>query len=575
MAVGRQALVIGLVIPFLVAVGGYATAAQSAGTLLRDTEEVDNVNASGQEMEPGEVEIGTQFRAKLGGELDLVIPIKSFEFIGNKNVSTAELQKLVKGYISKSLTFAELQQVVEKVAGVFRKKGLLAQVYLPPQKIQSGVIKIQITEGKLGGFRIDSQDQSLRVNENFIQNVLKTAESPDGRLDMSTLQNALRTLQELPGISASGTLVPDAKNSLTDVIVRISNKPVTSGYVRTDNSGTQTTGAYRGLGVISFDSPFRRAEQLNLQVAGSTGSLYGRFGGSFPIGYYGYRGGFYLSNLHYAMGGVMKALNAMGNAQAYGLEVTRTLNRTKTFSLIGVVQVERKQYQDSQLSVETDNKYVNAATVRLNIDSLDLVGQGGVNMFNFGLMRGRLNLGGNAADLATDQETTQRQGNFTKLLYSFARTQKISDKTKLWLAFNGQLSSKNLDSSEQYSLGGPTAVRAYPVGEASGDYGCVFTAELRHSVTANAMLVAFADYGHIVLNKNLWSGWNDATPTIPNHYSLKGVGVGARYAKSGSFEASLDVTTNMGANPAVSLLTDGEGDESHHFRAWFFISKYF
>ena len=37
-------------------------------------------------------------------------------------------------------------------------------------------------------------------------------------------------------------------------------------------------------------------------------------------------------------------------------------------------------------------------------------------------------------------------------------------------------------SAERFSLGGPTGVRAYPVGEALGDTGYVFQAEYRYLI---------------------------------------------------------------------------------------------
>ena len=72
------------------------------------------------------------------------------------------------------------------------------------------------------------------------------------------------------------------------------------------------------------------------------------------------------------------------------------------------------------------------------------------------------------------------------------------------------MSARNLDSSEKFLLGGPSGVRAYPVGEASGDNGWVGTAELRRELRMGnglaAQLIAFADYGRVEQHERPWTG---------------------------------------------------------------------
>jgi hypothetical protein len=67
---------------------------------------------------------------------------------------------------------------------------------------------------------------------------------------------------------------------------------------------------------------------------------------------------------------------------------------------------------------------------------------------------------------------------------------------------SGQTASKNLDSSEKFSLGGINGVRAYPQGEASGDEGYRGTVELRHNVMPNVQATVFYDWGKVTINRN-------------------------------------------------------------------------
>lgn len=66
----------------------------------------------------------------------------------------------------------------------------------------------------------------------------------------------------------------------------------------------------------------------------------------------------------------------------------------------------------------------------------------------------------------------------------------------LHINLHSQLASKDLDGSEQFSLGGADGIRAYPQGEASGSSGYQATAELRYATSiANLSLATFIDWG--------------------------------------------------------------------------------
>lgn len=75
--------------------------------------------------------------------------------------------------------------------------------------------------------------------------------------------------------------------------------------------------------------------------------------------------------------------------------------------------------------------------------------------------------------------------------------------TQFYVFAHGQLANRNLDSSEQFYLGGADAVRAYPQGEAGGDSGYQATAELRYQTPVKGMsMTLFADVGEVLARKD-------------------------------------------------------------------------
>ena len=110
--------------------------------------------------------------------------------------------------------------------------------------------------------------------------------------------------------------------------------------------------------------------------------------------------------------------------------------------------------------------------------------------------------------------------------YSASRLQHITDTTTLLLALSGQVASKNLDSSEQFQLGGSDGVRAYPQGEGIGDEGYLIKLELRHDFSTGLGAIVFYDGGSVTIRK---------TPFAfgPNRRDLAGGGFGMNAALAG------------------------------------------
>jgi len=93
---------------------------------------------------------------------------------------------------------------------------------------------------------------------------------------------------------------------------------------------------------------------------------------------------------------------------------------------------------------------------------------------------------------------------------------------------SGQQASKNLDSSEKFSLGGANSVRAYPQGEGIGDQGYLATLELRHNVTGDLQGTLFYDTGSITINRDPFGA------PAANSLRLSGAGVGVNANLAGT-----------------------------------------
>jgi len=124
----------------------------------------------------------------------------------------------------------------------------------------------------------------------------------------------------------------------------------------------------------------------------------------------------------------------------------------------------------------------------------------------------------------------------------------LSESNSVYVAVNGQAADKNLDSSEQFFLGGPNSVRAYDVGTLGGALGALASAELRHNLGASSygtwQTILFVDSGVVRIYKNTFDvGDNSAT--------LSGTGVGMNWAAGNGWTAALGVAKPIGAVPRL------------------------
>ncbi|ECC3884694.1 ShlB/FhaC/HecB family hemolysin secretion/activation protein, partial [Salmonella enterica subsp. diarizonae] len=111
---------------------------------------------------------------------------------------------------------------------------------------------------------------------------------------------------------------------------------------------------------------------------------------------------------------------------------------------------------------------------------------------------------------------------------------------------NGQLADGNLDPSQKFLMGGPSAVRAYDIGDGSVDQGVVGTAEIRSrwSVPVQRWLgndpqltvAAFYDQGWgEQYRNNTVSGENGLRLANVNNLNLAGAGLYATVADAGNY----------------------------------------
>jgi hemolysin activation/secretion protein len=524
----RQAGALGLLLGLT---GTALAAAPDAGQTLRELQ-APPAPAAPRQPAPS---LSTEAPATAAGEgSDIAIPVQKVSITGNTAIATAELEALLADLPGRTHTLDALQAAAARITVHYRDRGyLLARAWLPAQEIRNGVVVIAVLEGRVDKLAIDNRS---RVHTPRIESLL-AAHIPVGQPVRTEGSNrALILLQETPGIGAvQGGLRPGAQIGGTEVALGLTPEAPVTGHVGADNHGNRYTGQGRLSGGVNFNSLMGYGDRLALQavVSEDDGLDYGRLAWDAPLGNDGLRIGTSFGSTRYELGESFAALGAEGTARTSALYGRYPLVLAPTTRVHLGLALEHRELHDVQASVGFDNrKNANAAVLTLDGSFADSLLGGASNAWRFAGTYGRLDLE-TASTALIDAATARTAGDYGKLTLGLTREQRIAGPVTFYVATNGQYAHKNLDSSEQFSLGGPNAVRAYPTGEGVGDQGWVATAELRWRVLDSLSLAGFYDAGGVEFNRK---------PYIPlaNGHRLGGGGIAARAAWQGfALDASL------------------------------------
>jgi hemolysin activation/secretion protein len=472
------------------------------------------------------------------------VTVKDFRFTGNTVFPATELRETVREFIGKTLDFNGLNDAAGRVQRYYRERGyFLAVAYLPQQEIKDGIVEIAVLEGRLGAVNLQI-DPKAKLRESFVRSILDAHVKRGDLITENRLERPLLLLRDLPDTEVTSELAP-SKTELgaADLTVKlVENRRAVSGYIDVDNQGNRFTGEYR-FGVNLNTSNFTGYGDL-LSFRGfltNEEMKFGRLSYVIPVGPYGTRLGASLTAFDYKLGKDFEALDANGEGKVYTIYALHPFLRTRNSNLFVQAGFERKDLEDRIDSVgSVEGRKINSGKLGVVGDFRDRLLSGGLNSYSATVTAGDLKLSQQSLKDADANAVSglKTAGSFTKLNIDARRLQRLTDSFNVLLAYSGQLASKNLTAAEKMSLGGPNGVRAYPVGEAPGDSGHLFTGELRYIVPnfqvygGDLTFSTFIDHGMVKTNQ-------DVPPADPtggkNNRSITGYGLGASLGREGNF----------------------------------------
>jgi hemolysin activation/secretion protein len=435
------------------------------------------------------------------------VKLEKISFYGNTAFNEAKLMTAAGKVVGNEFDLAGLQKIADRIAEYYRRHGyLFVRVVLPPQTIGTGRVKMEIIEGRYGELRTSGDAKLAAAAQKWLLplgegNVIRQEE-----LERSTL-----LLSDLPGVLTQPVMRPGLRVGTGDLDVAVKSQDKYNFNVGVDNYGSRYTGYYRARGNLAINSPTMLGDQLLIGVVQSDDNLtLGNTNYSRPIGTNGLRAQVGLAYTSYRLGKEFASSNRSGTALVGNTGLTYQIIRSNIGNLtLGGSLIRKNMTDDANASIS--RKFSNSIPLSVQFDLRDQLMGPAITFGSVVFTYGSLSLDSSA----------RTESRYKKFNLDIVRQQQLPKEVIFSMRASGQYSSQGLDSSEDFVLGGPSGIRAYPTGEAAGDRGWLTQLELQRRYGEYTPYM-FYDHGRIDTNARLLNGTRLSKQRA-------GAGLGLRY----------------------------------------------
>ncbi|BAY22990.1 surface antigen D15 domain-containing protein [Calothrix sp. NIES-2100] len=469
-------------------------------------------------------------------KLPETIVVDKFEIVGSTVFSQEELAQALAEFTKRPISLAEIFQARSKITDLYVKKGYITSgAYIPPQTIKSGVVKIQIVEGKLEEIQVTG---TRRLNPNYVRSRLAIATGAP--LNREKLLEALQLLQLNPLIqNLSAELSAGSSPGVSVLQVEVREAKTFSSQIVLDNGRSPSVGSFRRRLQVNQANLLGFGDGFNFAYTNTDGS------NAFDVGYtlpLNARNGTLSFNFGTTSSNVIEEpfniLDIESSSRYYEITFRQPIIQTPTQEFAVGLTASRR---------ESEASYIEGA--RLPFPSLgsDAEGKTRISALRFFqewttrnsreviALRSQFNLGIDVLNPTINQDAPDNQFFAWQGQAQWARL--LAPETLLIIRANTQLASRALLPLEQLGLGGIDSVRGYRQDYLLTDNGAFASAEVQvpilrlPQIDSMLQVIPFVDFG---------VAWNSSNRDNPDPNTLASVGLGLRWTQGDRFTARLD-----------------------------------
>ncbi|NDJ25928.1 BamA/TamA family outer membrane protein [Nostoc sp. B(2019)] len=462
------------------------------------------------------------------------VTVTRFEIVGSTVFSQEELAKAVSDFINRPISVAELYQARSRITDLYVNNGYITSgAYIPPQEIRpgSGVVKIQVVEGKFGSIQISG---TRRLSPNYVRARIETNTTEP--INRQRLLEALQLLQVNPLIeNLSAELLTGQRSGESVLKIDIEEAKTFNTQIVLDNGRSPSVGSFRRRLQVTEGNLLGLGDSLGLAYTNTDGS------NSFDVGYtlpLNPQDGTISFNYGTTSSDVIEEpfniLDIQSDSRYYELTYRQPVVKTPTQEFALGLTASRR---------ESEASYVDFERIPFRSLGADEQGRTRVSALRFFqewvsrsnnqvfAVRSQFSLGLGAFDATINSDrpdsrffSWQGQAQLVRLL---------APETIALLRLNTQLATTTLLPLEQFGVGGQESVRGYRQDSLLADNGVFASAEIQLPILragGTLQVIPFADFG---------IGWNSGTEN-PDSNLLAAVGLGLQWRGGDRFTARVD-----------------------------------
>ncbi len=498
-----------------------------------------------------------------------LITLKHIQFEGVTILGDMELKGIVEPYLNTPMTYEQMLEIGMVVEQYYRKNNYLARAVLPPQDLTEGLLTVDVIESVFSKVEIEQELNDLPNTQAHVEAIIEAQQKTGEPLNTKSLDRALALANDLPGMSAQGSLRQGREAGETELLLKLYQGRTRQAELTFDNAGSRSTGFMRTLIALNWFNPNDLGDLLNVVAVHTRGSDYARLAYSVPVGTDGWRMGLNASAMSYeVVVGEQGMVGAVGRALTQGMEWVYPLLRADDRSATVTLTADTKKFENTSAQGLLMSDYkANVMAAQVAGFYRDLNPGGGTGTYSIQLSHGDINLDGSLSQ-QTDATTVKTEGVFNKIRLNGSWQQAITTQTSAFVSVAGQLTDKNLDSSEKMQLGGMNGVRAYPTGEGSGSDAQLIQLELRHQLESGINMAAFYDWGQV------WLAHDPSYPGGPqkNRNVYKGFGASIGYTFDDGISLKATWARKDGNNPNPTQTGNDQDGTRDRNRFWLQLS---
>ncbi|MBN3948542.1 MAG: ShlB/FhaC/HecB family hemolysin secretion/activation protein [Nostoc sp. NMS7] len=463
--------------------------------------------------------------------------IKRFEVVGSTVFSQEELAKVIKEFTNHPITLNELYLARKKITDLYTSKGYIrCGAYIPPQKIQSGIAKIQVVETKLSDIEILG---TQHLNKSYIRS--RIASGNNGPLNQQILLRSLQLLKLNPLIkNLSASLQAGNLPNETKLVVEVVEAKTFSTQIILDNARSPSVGSFQRRLQVNVANLSGLGDGLSVGYSNTDASNFKYIGYTLPLNP---QNGTLSFNYGTAESSVIErpfnTLNIKSASCYYELTFRQPIVQSPTEEFTLGLTASRRESEANydplgervpfpQLGSDDQGRTLISAlrffqewTARDSTQVLEV--------------RSQFNLGLGAFNATVNQDAPDSR--FFSWLLQAQWVKLLAPDTLLLLRFNTQLATRGLVPLEQFGVGGIESVRGYRQDLLLADNGAFASAEVQvpvlnvPNINGILQLIPFSDFG---------VAWNNSSANKLDYNTLASVGLGLRWSQGGNFTARFD-----------------------------------